>query len=302
MTRKLAFLLLITILLNPACGDSNGPGRGDPIPDGVAIFDEYPVWSEVHDLIAYAHLKPPDSTGADTLGIYVIKPDGSERRMIYQYGDIFVSGLDWSKDGNWLVTNAGRMIVIIAFTTGQADTLTSPGDFWDPAFSHDGNSIAFVKKEGEGRGIYIRSIDGSHTRPVIPYGHFVNWPYPDSLVYLNFDSLLLPIGAICIADTTGNFKRVLYQPGENIIYATPTPKMHAVSGRLVYYGQEVGILAGSIWAIEAGSDSVRRLRSFAIHPCFSPDGNKIVFTDIHKENGNLWLINWEGGGLIQLTD
>lgn len=293
------FSVMITTFINPVCGDSTGPDRTPDSNDSRSIFDRYPVWSEVHNLIAYAQIRPPDSSGNDTLGIYVVKPDGSEKRMIYQYGDVFVAGLDWSNDGNWLITNAGNRLIRISFHTGDADTLTQQGEFWYPVFSHDGNSIAFAIHAGDTRGIYIMSVDGTHTRRVIPYGLFVDWPYPDSLLYLNFDQGL-PIGAICMANTGGNIRRVVYQTGDNFDYSTPTPKMHTSTGRIIFHAQEPGE-ARSIWILEPQSEQPSQLMTYAKHSNFSPDGNKIVFTNIRLGDGKLWLINWDGTGLVQLT-
>ncbi len=229
----------------------------------------------------------------------MVRPDGSEKWMIYEYSNGFVAGLDWSKDGNWLIPNAGNMIVRISFATGVADTLTEPGEYWFPVFSHDGNSIAFAIHSGDTRGIYIKSLQSEYMRPVIPYGLFVDWPYPDSLVYLNFDQGL-PIGAICIADTTGNVRRPILATRQTFDYSTPTPRLHSATGRLVFHAQIPGE-AESIWKLEPQSEQPIQLMAYGKYPNFSPDGNKIVFTNIELGNGKLCLISWDGSGFVQLT-
>lgn len=37
----LIFPAIIVALINPACGESAGPGRGDDIPWNIAIFDQF---------------------------------------------------------------------------------------------------------------------------------------------------------------------------------------------------------------------------------------------------------------------
>jgi hypothetical protein len=292
----LSFVVALALSLNPACSESTGPGRGIDVP-GKIFIDCYAVWSGTHDQIAYIHYQKPESDDLDSSGVYTVRPDGTDKKLLYR-GDS-VSGLDWTVSGERLITNYGNALVIISFPRGEADTITLGGQYFLPVWSVDGDRIAFAKHWGDSRGIYVMSVDGTNTRLVIPYGHNVDWAYSDSLLYLNFDNVL-PIGAICMADTTGNFKRVVYQPADNIIASTPKAKMHSGTGRIVITAQENGG-SKSVWTLEPNEMQAVKVRSSALDPDFSPDGNKIVFTNIHGDLGRLWIMNWDGSGLFQLT-
>lgn len=291
----LSFVVALALSINPACGDN--PSKPEPFPRTITI-DYYAVWSAQHDLIAYIHDRIPFSDDPDSSGIYIIRPDGSDKRLFYPSRLTF--GIDWSRDGRWIVANSGGRLVKISYPEGQVDTLTPSGKYWDPVWSPDGGHIAFAKHAGETRGVYTMMADGTNSKRVIEYGMFVDWPYNDSLLYLNFGNRF-PVGSVCISDTSSGFGRSLYLPSSDIVYVTPVPRMHTATGRIVFHAQEAGDTE-SIWTLESGSTQATQLRRFGLRPNFSPDGQKIVFTDTHKDNGRLWIMNWDGSGLRQLTE
>ncbi len=287
-------LALILASINPACGDN--PINTNEYPKTIAL-DYNAVWTAEHNLIAYIHDRIPFSDDPDSSGIYIIRPDGSDKRLFYQSRLTF--GLDWSGDGRWIVANSGKRLVKLSYPDGQVDTLTPSGEFWRPVWSPDGNHIAFAKHLGETMGIYTMNSDGSNIKRVIESGMFVDWPYEDSLLYLNFHSDL-PISSVCIADTAGFYKRMFYQPPNYISGDSPKIRMHIGTGKIVFEAQKNGE-SSSVWTLEPGSTEAIQLRSFGSRPNFSPDGQMIIFTDIHRDNGRLWIMNWDGTGARQLT-
>lgn len=291
----LPFGAALAISINMACSQTTKPGP-IPIPDKIYV-DYHAVWSGTHDLIAYIHYQKPESDDLDSSGIYIVKPDGTNNVLLYRSD--FALGLDWAQDGQWLITNDNDMVVIISFPGGEADTLTESGQYFNPVWSVNGTRIAFAKHWGENRGIYIMDTGTMESRKIISNGMFVDWPYSDSIIYLNFESGY-PSGAICLADTGGFFKRVLFEPGENIVRSTPRPKMQGASRRIVFDAQEIGEYE-SIWTLEPGATEATKLRSNAMRPNFSPDGDRILFTNVQGDIGRLWIMNWDGSGLTQLT-
>ncbi len=276
-----------------ACGDN--PSKPNQFPLTTTI-DYYAVWSAHHDLIAYIHDRFPFSDDPDSSGIYIISPDGTGKRLFYR--SEFTFGIDWTQGGMWLVANSGGRLVKLSYPGGQVDTLTPSGEYWGPVWSPGGGHIAFSKHLGDEAGVYIMDPDNGNYRMVMPYGMAVDWALADSLVYINLD-WALPLGAICMTDTARNFIRVMCSLPQ-ISWHSPAPRMHILTGRIIFHAQEYGD-AESIWTLEPGSEQTTQLRRFGLRPNFSPDGQKIVFTDTRKDNGRLWIMNWDGTAITQLT-
>jgi Tol biopolymer transport system component len=286
-------LIPLIVCFNSACG--NNPSQPEQFPTTTTV-DYYAVWSAHHNLIAYIHDRIPGSDDPDSSGVYIIRPDGSEKRIFYR--SELTYGIDWSQDGMWLLANSSGRLVRISYPDGQVDTLTPSGEYWSPVWSPDGQQIAFSEHLGDEAGVYIMNLHGGDPKLVVSYGIAVDWPLADSLLYINLDQAL-PLGAICMSDTSGDFKRTLYQVSE-ISPHSLAPRMHAITGRIAFHAQEYGDTE-SIWTLEPGSEQATQLRRFGLRPNFSPDGQKIVFTDTHKDNGRLWIMNWDGSGLRELT-
>jgi Tol biopolymer transport system component len=295
MTKKRIKILIITMLfVNPACGEKST----DPEPyPRTLMLDFGAVWSEAHDLIAYIHENIPGSDDPESAGIYVIRPDGTDKRMIYQ--GIFIFGIDWSNDGNWIIANSGYMLVKISYPGGVADTLTGAGQYYWPVWSPDGEQIAYMRRIGDDGGVRIMDKNGNNDRLIIPHSDFIDWPYADSLLYLSKDTAYM-VGSMYVADTSGGYRRELFRPDDVFIPTTLVPKMHAGTRRIVFHAQLDGE-PPSIWFLEPDFVEPRRIKSLAERPNFSPDGNSVIFTNIHEINGRLWIINWDGTGLRQLT-
>jgi Tol biopolymer transport system component len=291
------FVLAITIVLvctlNISCESSTKPPEE---PQPLGFYDHYPAWSGINNLIAYSHERDYNSSDPDSAGIYVIKPDGTNKAIIY-YGN-FNTGLSWYPDGKYLIFNANYRLVRVSYPEGIADTITGTGEYWDPVVSPNDTLIAFTRRLGSGAGLYFWQIGEDQPRMVIEDVDGVCWPYVDSLVFLNLDRAY-SLYAVMISDTSGSSRREIFQNPGNMIPGSISPKLNATSRRIVFKAQLVGELQ-SIWALEPGQTAARKLVSYAETPEFSPDGNCIVFERMYP-NGKLWIMNWDGTGLRQLT-
>jgi len=294
---KIQIAVLIFIVIS-ACGCKDkvsGPIGERPVVNFE--IDRQAVWHEGYNLIAYAH-GCPGLTDPDSAGIYIINPDGSGKRLFYR-GSFFISGLDWSPDGRWIIVDDYRRLVKISFPDGVADTLISGDRNFFPVWSPDGQNITYTKHVGDDSGVYICDSNGNNSRLIIRYGHAVDWPFQDSLLFVNFDTIY-NIGSIYMADISGTYGAEIIPHYNNFIQGTFRPRMHSITRRIAFQAQEPGHLP-SLWFYNPYTNDIYKIRELATGPNFSPDGSEVIFTDYREGNGRLWIINWDGTGLRQLT-
>ena len=123
-------------------------------------WDDSPVWSPEGKRIAFTRLYRPNPRG----DVRIVEPLGGPDRLVAHIYGIVDFGtppsLDWSPDGRWLLTH-GRAtetgeygLLLIDSRSGDVRLLarspTGPpwGDF-QPSFSPDGQSIAFVRRRSD---------------------------------------------------------------------------------------------------------------------------------------------------------
>jgi Tol biopolymer transport system component len=146
------------------------------LPSGLAAVD--PAWSPDGRWLAF---KGHDHLSGE-LGIYVVRPDGSELRRLDEgrlmpdaSGDIEQFALAsprWSPDGSNIVTFCCVYpLEIWVLDADGSGALNVSGDshdeFW-PSWSPDGSSIAFQRRSPEGDEIVVVDADGGNPRTVDP--------------------------------------------------------------------------------------------------------------------------------------
>jgi len=292
--KMIVWLTAISFCCMVSCSN---PAEDDEHFAGYHI-DEIPSWSETWDRIAYYH-QDLAHDGLDSVGIYIINPDGTEKRMIYHA--LYVYAIDWSASGQWIYFNSDMRIMRYSYPDGHVDTLTPPGEYWDLSVSPDDQNLVFSNRSGDLMGLYMMNISSGFIRRLTNSGDGPTMPFSDSVIFLDLETHY-PLSAISIADTLMDTVRVVYitTETEDIIPFTLRPKLHSPNHRIIYSAQEAG-RAPSIWKLGPGANRAERFISLADMPEFSPDGNRIVFADLHNLNGKLWIINWDGTGLRQLT-
>lgn len=177
-----------------AVGAEKGLHVVDPQTGSAALLpgsDEMsePAWSPDGTLLAVT------AWDDDTLGVYTLKPDGSERRLVLQNA----LSPSWSPDGKSLVAagagEAPNSIVIVKADGTEVRELAGSanresGYVSEPTWSPDGKLIAFIDADDNQIQIRFVSPEGEATRvrPVAAGGGALSWS-PDSST-LAFDRFL----------------------------------------------------------------------------------------------------------------
>lgn len=286
--------IIFIININSACENTSSDPGGDKF-FGEAI-DYGAVWNGTHNLIAYAHGNL-GITDPDSMGIYIINPGGTDKRFLYH--SLYISGIDWSSDGNWIIAGANYYLVKISFSDGSADTILPRDQNFFPVWSPGDQHIAYMKHMGDDRGIHIVNSDGTNNHLIVRYGEAVDWPYQDTLIFTNFHPAHNS-GSIYMANSRGIYGEEIIPFNDNFVKGSFKPRMHELTGRIVLHAQEPGN-ALSMWFYDPGSQNLYKTSEFAEYPNFSPDGSMVIFTNTSQGNGRLWIMNWDGTGLRQLT-
>jgi TolB protein len=107
--------------------------------EGGPLYDDRaPAWSPNGSLIAFAR----NRTGASTLLLYVIRPNG---RGLRQLTTTFADNPTWSPDSRQLAFDDGDRIAAIGIDGRGFRYLTRGPRDTNPAWSPDGKTIAFIR-------------------------------------------------------------------------------------------------------------------------------------------------------------
>jgi Tol biopolymer transport system component len=203
-----------------------------------------------------------------------------------------------SPDGKWFVYNstaAGKPDIYLQAVGGQlAINLTrdSPAADTEPAFSPDGESIAF-RSERDGGGIFVMGRTGESTRRLTTTGFNPAWsPDGKELVYATgnttFNFYLQP--SVSQLWTLNLATGAPHRIGARDAMAQPAWSPHG--SRIAYWGWNVTGQT-DIWTIPAaGGPPVRVTNDPAVdwNPVWSPDGGYLYFTSDRSGSMNLWRV------------
>ena len=139
-----------------------------------------PAWSPRGDWIAYY------SGGVGRLGLYLVRPDGSENHRILE-GDAEYPA--WSPDGEHLAfmslgspeglsSDDYDIYVVDADGRNMQQLTRSPGEDGWPAWSHDGTRIAYSHMDPAGAEIHVMAADGQDDRVITDPSDGLAHDYP----------------------------------------------------------------------------------------------------------------------------
>ena len=275
-------------------GEEDGNGTHPPIIP-VPEVDGDPAWSPDGDLIAFFHLGltwVDYDTGRydedlDSLGVWLVEPDGTGKRMLLKGADTPA----WSPDASCLAVVREGQIWKLTLDGGDLAQLTSRGNNSRPVWSPDGKWIAsntHFCEDGHPCGIWLTDSEGSES----------TWISEGSCSDWNSDGLsLLIVGSIgdergiLTYDLASGSAEMIYPLGESLV--SSGPKYSPDDSRIA-----VG-LERRIWVMNADGTGATRITSTeslgAIS--WSPDGEHIV----HGAHKGLWIINADGTNPHQIT-
>ena len=203
-----------------------------------------------------------------------------------------------SPDGKWLVyagdVSGNRDIYLLSVGGQNAINLTkdSPADDDQPAFSPDGEHIAF-RSEREGGGIFVMGRTGEDVRRVTRVGYRPTWsPDGTQLAYASENVEINPQdiagqSELSIADVRTGASRPL-DAGDGVLPSwSPHGYRIAFTKRL---GRPVLISVWTVPAVGGKPLQVTRDSATSWNPTWSPDGKYLYFASDRGGSMNLWRV------------
>jgi len=246
--------------------------------DGVSY---YPKWSPDGQKIAYLSGPTPK------ISLYVMDSDGSKKKeLLSSQMDIYE--FKWSPDSTSILVylKSKRTINpeetwVVSITNGVSTKQMGISD-WARGWNHWAPKGATVINPDR------RLMDG------LPAGTM--WPQwsPDGL-YIAF----IHNGKLAIADTATTGRPEKWKPSKEEPPCDKIGDWSPDSSKILFFA------AGNVCSINADEKGVINLSmSRSTDACWSPDGSQIAYTstDGRKSNTEIFIMNADGTGHIQLTN
>ena len=282
-------------------------------------LDNSPAWAPDGKHIAFTRFEKDESA------IYIVPAlGGAERRLLslgfkaHWFGNY--PCVVWSPGGQSVAfpdkSSALEVpgIYLASIETGEKRRLTSPpaqylGD-WFPAFSPDGQTLAFTRSSSEGAAdVYVLPVAGGEPRRLTFDNTWTVGPVwtPDgsSIVFLSLRGGTLRPWKV---SASGGSPELLAIGGETfMIQQHPSPPSISSRGNRLVFAKHFEDI--NIWRMEVPDSTGRGVSPTKLisstqydgAPQFSPDSRKIVFQSERSGRSDIWVCDSEGGNARQLT-
>jgi len=265
--------------------------------DHFAI-DYDPAWSHDGKFITYYH----EDKELAKAGLYIISPDGTGNKLWHQ--GVSVNSPSWSPDGGWITFSHGVQIWKKKIDGDSLQQLTTVGRNFYPSWSPDGKWIAYDSDVDSPTGlkfIWKMHHDGSNKTRIaydtvngetrMPY-----WAKNDVISHVRYVNSGSHHPEVFIMDSNGDHVRRLTNDSHHDRY----PRLSS-NNQIVFSRQSSGE-SPKIWIMSAVDGDSKTNLGPTTEVCeWSPDGNRIVYTNAIKSDGRLWIMHADGSNKKQLT-
>ena len=146
---------------------TNGTGRDLHSPNPGSD----PAWSPDGAWLAYTALAPSEEPGLSRRSLFIVRPDGSDRRRLAEGMHVPLSNPAWSPDGDRIVfegsamNGANDLFVVHVASDAVARLTDTPDDEAYADWSPDGTRIAYTRRPlGGDRHVFTMSAQGGDVR------------------------------------------------------------------------------------------------------------------------------------------
>jgi len=180
-------------------------------------------------------------------------------------------------------------------------TADSPADDSEPAYSPDGNQIAF-RSERDGGGLYLMGATGESVRRLTDTGYDPAWsPDGKEIVYATAPGddpqEWGPKSRLWRIDLSSNRARLVAEAD------AVQPSWSPNNRRIAYWGVPPGSAQRAVWTVPVdGGEPVRATDGDSLNwsPAWSPDGRYLYFASDRSGSMNLWRVPIdESSGKVQ---
>ena len=293
-------ILAASLLLAPVLSLAQQPAR--PVINGGL-----PSVSPVGDAIAFM------SNRSGTYDVYVTSPDGTELMRITNSADA-ESAPFWTADARVVFSTWADNTSTVYAVSSRAPTPTVIGKATgrSPIIAPDGKKLVYSVGQFPSMQLEEAALDGSNvkqlTKTPSPQFNAVYSPDQSKIAFARADSTRQLQVWVMNADGTGERQLTRFTAEDG---SPQWPSWAPDGARLAIQAGKYNRSAQSensahIWIVDVKSGAVTRLNPHATPyldetPSWFPDGKRIAFQSDRSGRMEVWVMNADGTGAVQVT-